>query len=184
MQSSHSNVAVFAGGCFWCIEAVFSLFKGIEQILPGYSGGFTDKPRYDQVCTGDTGHAEVVKIIFDPNIISYLELLKIFFSSHNPCTLNQQGADIGTQYRSVIFFTDEEQKNIATQYIEELNQSHIFPSKIVTEVNPLNVFWPAEEYHHNYFATHPEQAYCQISIRTKVDKIKKLQETDYFGTKP
>jgi peptide-methionine (S)-S-oxide reductase len=183
MQNIQRKVAVFAGGCFWCMEAVFSLFQGIESILPGYTGGLTENPRYDEVCTGDTGHAEAIKIIYNPNKISYLELLKIFFASHNPCTLNQQGADIGTQYRSAIFYTDEEQNVTADEYLKRLRQDHVFPSKITTELIPLKVFWPAEDYHHNYFEHHPDQAYCQISIKSKVDKIKKLQKTDFLGAK-
>ena len=181
MQNNQEKIAVFANGCFWCTEAVFALLPGINQLTPGYTGGHKPNPRYDQVCTGDTGHAEAVKISFDPQVISFLDLMSIFFASHNPCTLNQQGADIGSQYRSAIFYTDEEQKSIAQDYLQKLSQEKSFLDPIVTEIVPLSTFWPAEEYQHNYFAKHPDQAYCQISIKKKVDKVKKLIESKVYG---
>lgn len=183
MQDDQNKIAVFAGGCFWCVEAVFALLPGVKQLIPGYVGGHKPNPRYDEVCTGDTGHAEAVKIFFNPQEVSFLDLLSVFFASHNPCTLNQQGADIGSQYRSAIFYTDEEQKRIAISYIQQLTHDKVFLDGIVTELAPLTTFWPAEEYHHNYFAHHPEQAYCQISIKKKVDKIKKLVDTKFSGNK-
>ncbi len=178
MPESHSEIAVFAGGCFWCMEAVFDLLPGIIQLVPAYAGGNTSNPRYEQVCAGDTGHAEVIHITFDPKQISYLDLLKIFFVAHNPCTINQQGADIGSQYRSAIFYANEKQKEIASTYIKQLSQKGIYQDPIVTELLPLTTFYPAEEYHHKYYSKHPDQAYCQISIKSKVNKIKKLIETD------
>lgn len=166
------EVAVFAGGCFWCIEAVFTMFHGILEILPGYTGGHSQNPCYEDVCEGDTGHAEAVKISFDPSIISYRKLLEIFFTAHNPTTLNQQGADIGTQYRSAIFYNSSEQELIAKNYIKELSDSKAYDSPIVTEVSPLYTFFEAEKYHQEYFKNNPKKAYCQISIAPKVAKIK------------
>jgi peptide-methionine (S)-S-oxide reductase len=180
-QDKKNQIAVFAGGCFWCMEAVFALLPGIHEIVPGYTGGHLSNPRYDQVCTDETGHAEVVKIIFDPTLVSYVDLLKVFFISHNPCTPNQQGADIGSQYRSAIFYVNDEQKKLAQSYVDQLTYNKAFQDPIVTELVQLDVFWPAEDYHRNYFTNHPDQAYCQISIKSKVDKIKKLLETKESG---
>ncbi len=165
------EVAVFAGGCFWCMEAVFSLFQGIVEIIPGYSGGCSPDPSYEEVCNGDTGHAEAIKITFDPTKISYDQLLEIFFSSHDPTQLNRQGADIGTQYRSAIFFNTPLQQTKAKAYIQKLEESNVFEDPIVTEIEPLEKFYNAEKYHHQYFEKHPDKAYCQISIKPKVEKI-------------
>lgn len=172
-NSSILEVATLGGGCFWCMEAVYNQLKGIKKIDSGYSGGSIINPTYGQVSTGQTGHAEVVQLLYDPNVISYNEILKIFFTTHDPTTLNRQGADQGTQYRSVIFYHNEEQKKIAEQIIKELNTEEFFDSPIVTKVEPFEVFYPAEDYHKNYFQKHPEQPYCQIVISPKVTKLRK-----------
>lgn len=172
-NSSILEVATLGGGCFWCMEAVYNQLKGIKKIDSGYSGGSIINPTYGQVSTGQTGHAEVVQLLYDPTIISYNEILKIFFTTHDPTTLNRQGADQGTQYRSVIFYHNEEQKKIAEQIIKELNTEEFFDSPIVTKVEPFEVFYPAEDYHKNYFQKHPEQPYCQIVISPKVTKLRK-----------
>ena len=172
-NSSILEVATLGGGCFWCMEAVYNQLKGIKKIDSGYSGGSIINPTYGQVSTGQTGHAEVVQLLYDPNVISYNEILKIFFTTHDPTTLNRQGADQGTQYRSVIFYHNEEQKKIAEQVINELNTEEFFNTPIVTKVEPFEVFYPAEDYHKNYFQKHPEQPYCQIVISPKVTKLRK-----------
>lgn len=161
------EVATLGGGCFWCTEAVFSQLRGVEKVEPGYSGGKLEKPTYEQVSTGRTGHAETVRITFD-DMISYKEILEIFFSTHNPTTLNRQGPDVGTQYRSVIFYHNEEQKAIAEQVIKQLTEQRIFDSPIVTQVEPFKVFYKAECYHKDYFKKHPEQAYCGLVIAPKL----------------
>ncbi len=163
--------ATLAGGCFWCIEAVFKEVKGVKDVESGYSGGDVKDPSYEEVCTGSTGHAEVVQISFDSDTISYNKLLKIFFSVHDPTTLNRQGADIGTQYRSAIFFHSQEQKEIAQEVISKLQQK--YEKQIVTEVTPFRNFYPAEEYHQNYFEKNPEQAYCRVIIAPKLEKFRK-----------
>ena len=171
--STTSEVATLAGGCFWCIEAVFREVEGVESVISGYTGGTTVNPTYQQVCSDRTGHAEAVQVTFDPAKISYREILEIFFSIHDPTTLNQQGADTGTQYRSAIFYHSEQQKAIAEQLIGELDKAHLWKKPIVTQVAPLNVFYPAEDYHREYFSRHPEQAYCQTVISPKVNKFRK-----------
>jgi len=172
-QSASLEVATLAGGCFWCIEAVFREVDGVESIISGYTGGTTVNPTYQQVCTGKTGHAEAVQVSFNPSKISYREILEIFFSVHDPTTLNQQGADKGTQYRSAIFYHNEQQKAIAEEIIGELDKARLWKKPIVTQIAQLDKFYHAEDYHREYFSRHPEQAYCQIVISPKVDKFRK-----------
>lgn len=168
------EVATLGGGCFWCTEAVFSQLKGVERVESGYSGGRLENPTYEQVSTGRTGHAETVQITFDPDVISYKEILGIFFSTHDPTTLNRQGPDVGTQYRSVIFYHNDEQKAIAEQVIKELTEEKAFDAPIVTQVEPFTVFYDAEDYHKDYFKRHPEQAYCSLVIAPKITKLREL----------
>jgi peptide-methionine (S)-S-oxide reductase len=170
---TNSEVATLAGGCFWCLEAVFREVEGVESVVSGYTGGTTANPTYQQVCSDKTGHAEAVQVTFDPAKISYREILEIFFSVHDPTTLNRQGADTGTQYRSAIFYHSEQQKAIAEQVIGELNKARLWKKPIVTQVAPLDKFYPAEDYHSEYFLRHPEQAYCQMVISPKVNKFRK-----------
>ena len=172
-QSTPSEIATLAGGCFWCMEAVFQEVDGVKKVISGYTGGVSVNPTYQQVCSDTTGHAEAVQVIFDPVKISYREILEIFFSIHDPTTLNRQGADVGTQYRSAIFYHSEQQKAVAEELITELNKARIWKNAIVTQVVPLNKFYPAEDHHQNYFSRHPEQAYCQIVISPKVNKFRK-----------
>lgn len=164
--------ALFAGGCFWCTEAVFQDVRGVLRVTSGYIGGVTERPSYEQVSSGQTGHAEAIEIVFDPTQISYRELLYIFFYTHNPTTLNQQGNDVGTQYRSAIFYTSQEQKAEIKAVMEELEQEHVFAEPVVTEVVPEAQFYPAEQYHQNYFKENSEKPYCQIVIFPKVEKLK------------
>lgn len=166
-----SKSIVLGGGCFWCIEAVYQRVKGVTGVVSGYSGGSEANPSYDAVCTGLTSHAEVVQVSFDPDTISLQTILQIFWAVHDPTTLNQQGNDIGTQYRSIIFYENESQKNAAENSIM-LDAVSLWGDHIVTEIQPLKKFWPAEQYHQNYFNSHPEQAYCQIIINPKVAKLK------------
>ncbi len=172
-RKASPEVATIAGGCFWCIEAVFREINGVEQVVSGYTGGATVNPTYQQVCTGQTGHAEAVQVSFDPASISYREILEIYFSVHDPTTLNRQGADAGTQYRSAIFYHNEQQKAIAEELIRELNKAHLWEKPIVTQVVPLDTFYPAEDYHQEYFSRHPEQAYCQLVISPKVVQFRR-----------
>ena len=165
--------ATLAGGCFWCLEAVFDQVKGVESVETGYTGGHTKNPSYREVCNGDTGHAEVVQIRFDPSIISYRDLLNVFFTIHDPTTLNRQGGDIGTQYRSAIFYHDDEQKKIAEEVIKELNAQKLWDNPIVTEVTKFDKFYMAEDYHQEYFAKNPYQPYCQVIVAPKVAKFRK-----------
>jgi peptide-methionine (S)-S-oxide reductase len=171
--------ATLAGGCFWCLEAIYKKIKGVLEVIPGYSGGKTKNPSYEQVCSDTTGHAETIQISFAPDLISYAEILKIFWEIHNPTTLNRQGHDIGSQYRSVIFYHNEEQKRIAEKSKKDLEDANIWPGPVVTEIVPYNEFYPAEEYHKNYFRNHPENGYCQLVVRPKVEKFKKKFQ-DYF----
>jgi peptide-methionine (S)-S-oxide reductase len=168
------QIAVFGGGCFWCIEAVFERVWGVESVISGYSGGNVPNPTYQQVLTDQTGHAEVCRIEFDPNIVSYEELLMIFLKSHDPTSWNSQGPDSGTRYRSVIFFTDDAQKEAIADVLDEIKQSKTIRGKIVTEITPLKIFYPAEEYHQDYFAKHPDLAYCTNNILPKIGKFEKL----------
>ena len=170
--------ATIGGGCFWCTEAIFQKLKGVEKVESGYSGGSTVNPTYHNICAGITGHAEVVQITFDPDIISYVDLLKIHLSTHDPTTLNYQGADHGTQYRSIILTHDDEQKKVADEIIQEMASS--FDNKIVTEVSPFKVFYKAEEYHQNYYNNNPGQGYCAAVISPKLDKFRKLY-AEYVG---
>lgn len=163
--------ATLASGCFWCTEAVFQRLKGIESVVSGYSGGKREDPSYEQVSTGVTGHAEAIQVTFDPHIISFEHLLDIFFATHNPTTVNQQGADIGTQYRSVIFYHTDTQKRIAEAKIKEINESGRYPTPVVTQVVPFEAFYKAEEYHQNYYNHNKEAGYCQIIIDPKVRKL-------------
>ena len=160
------------GGCFWCIEAIFDQLKGVTDVVSGYSGGRTQNPTYRAVCDGVTGHAEVVQVTFDNEVVSFQDLLDIFFTIHNPTTLNQQGADIGTQYRSAIFFHSDEQKHIAQATIDALNQSNVWGSPIVTEVTRFETFYPAEDYHQEYFANNKDNRYCQVVVAPKVAKFR------------
>ncbi|MGD8545775.1 MAG: peptide-methionine (S)-S-oxide reductase MsrA [Candidatus Bathyarchaeota archaeon] len=171
--SKHREVATLGGGCFWCTEAVFIRLNGVEKVEPGYCGGESANPTYEQVTTSRTGHAEVVQITFDPEVISFRELLEVFFSTHDPTTLNQQGHDVGTQYRSVIFHHDNHQKAIAEKLIEELNKAKTWDGPIVTQIEPFRVFYKAEDYHKDYFKHHPRQPYCQLIIKPKIAKLRK-----------
>ena len=165
--------AVFGGGCFWCTEAVFKMLKGVGLVEPGYAGGTTENPTYEEVSSGKTGHAEVIYIEYNPDEVSYRELLTVFFASHDPTTVNRQGNDIGTQYRSVIFYTSDNQKKEAEEFIKEINESSKEGERMVTELEPLNHFYKAENYHKDYFENNPDQAYCQVIINPKLDKVKK-----------
>ncbi len=168
------EVTTLGGGCFWCTEAVFTQLKGVEKIEPGYSGGERENPTYEEVSTGTTGHAEVTQISFDSNVISFKEILQIFFSTHDPTTLNRQDQDIGSQYRSIIFYHDDHQKEISEQVIKDLSEEKIFDAPIVTQVEPLKAFYKAEDYHKEYFTRHPEQPYCRVVIAPKVAKLRQL----------
>jgi peptide-methionine (S)-S-oxide reductase len=171
--NSKLEVATLAGGCFWCLEAVFREVNGVENVVSGYTGGKTADPTYEQVCSGNTGHAEAVQITYNPAKISYPEILDIFFSIHDATTLNQQGEDIGTQYRSAIFYHNDQQANIAEAFIIQLHKDRRLTGSIVTQIAPFEKFYPAEEHHHDYFSRHPEQAYCQVVISPKVSKFRK-----------
>ncbi len=173
MAAEKRDVATLGGGCFWCLEAVFQDLRGVERVESGYAGGRVPHPSYEQVCTGTTGHAEVVQVAFDPEVLSFRDLLQIFFEIHDPTTLNRQGADVGTQYRSAIFYHGPEQKATAEKVIAELNAAGVWPAPIVTEVVPLTVFYPAEKYHQEYYRRNPNQPYCHAVISPKVDKFRK-----------
>ena len=168
------EVTILGGGCFWCIEAVFAELEGVQAAVSGYSGGKTGNPTYEQICTGRTGHAEVVQLTFDPDIISFKEILEIFFTTHDPTTLNRQGNDSGTQYRSVIFHHSEKQKNEARELISELNDTGKWSNPIVTELSLFEKFYEAETYHQNYFKLNTSKPYCKVVIEPKVDKFRKL----------
>ena len=169
----NKEIAVFGGGCFWCTEAVFAELRGVISVMPGYAGGTTPHPTYEQVCTGQTGHAEVTRVEFDPTQIRFEDLLTVFFASHDPTTLNRQGADVGTQYRSAVFYTTEQQKSVAAAFIKKLNESDPNGKPIVTEITPLTTFYEAENYHRDYFKNNPNQPYCQLIIEPKVQKLQK-----------
>lgn len=166
------ELATLGGGCFWCIEPVFDELEGVEDVVSGYSGGDRRNPTYEQVCSGATGHAEVVQIRFDPARVSYRELLQVFFTVHDPTQLNRQGNDVGTQYRSVIFYHSPEQKQTAEAVIEELTAAGLWPRPIVTELSPFKEFYPAEDYHQEYYRHNPQQPYCQIVVAPKVAKFR------------
>lgn len=181
MNNKLIEIAVFGGGCFWCTEAVFNRLKGVIAVTPGYAGGRTKDPTYSQVCYGDTGHAEVIKVEFDPSIISYQDLVEVFFHTHNPTTLNKQGADTGEQYRSIILYTSTEQKQVAEQVKEELDKSRIFKEPIVTEIKKLDAFYEAEVDHKEYYEKNPYNPYCMVVIAPKIqsfeNKYKSLLRT-------
>ncbi len=164
----NNETAVLGGGCFWCTEAIYKRVKGVEKVEPGYAGGHADSPSYKMICTGTTGHVEVIRVTYDPKIVSYSDLLEIFWHMHNPTTLNRQGNDIGTQYRSIILYQNEEQKEIAESSLKDADASGIFKKPIVTEVEALDIFFSAEDYHFDYFANNPNQPYCQAVIAPKV----------------
>jgi peptide-methionine (S)-S-oxide reductase len=182
-SSSGSSTATVGGGCFWCTEAVFSELRGVLAVLPGYAGGNAPNPTYEQVCGGRTGHAEVVQITFDPEVLPYRDLLTIFMTTHDPTTKNRQGSDIGSQYRSIILYQSEAQRGVAEEVIRSLDSQKLWRAKIVTELVPLAKFYPAEEYHHNYFARNPNQGYCTFVIAPKVAKLRKLY-TDRLRAPP
>ena len=172
-MNTNLQTATLAGGCFWCLEAVFDQVKGVHGVESGYAGGTMPNPSYREVCGGDTGHAEVVQVHFDPNVVSYRDLLNVFFAIHDPTTLNRQGADVGTQYRSAIFYHSDEQKQIAEELIKDLNAQKIWDRPIVTEVIKLDKFYMAEDYHQEYFARNPYQPYCMAVVAPKVSKFRK-----------
>ena len=173
-KATKMDTATFGAGCFWCIEAVFQDLKGVQSVTSGYSGGARPNPTYEQVCSGSTGHAEVAQIVYDPAQISFDELLEVFWKTHDPTTLNSQGNDHGTQYRSVIFYHNEKQKELAEKYKTELNKSGAWSKPIVTEITPFKAFYKAENYHQNYFNQNGDQPYCQYVIQPKVDKFRKV----------
>ncbi|HJR82000.1 MAG TPA: peptide-methionine (S)-S-oxide reductase MsrA [Anaerolineales bacterium] len=172
-MNTNLQTATLAGGCFWCLEAVYDEVKGVHSVESGYAGGHVDNPTYREVCNGTTGHAEVVQVKFDPNIVSYRDLLNVFFAIHDPTTLNRQGADVGTQYRSAILYHDDEQRKIAEELIRDLNAQQIWDRPIVTEVTKFDKFYMAEDYHQEYFARNPYQPYCQAIVAPKVSKFRK-----------
>jgi peptide-methionine (S)-S-oxide reductase len=173
VMPASKELATLGGGCFWCLEAVFEQLRGVEKVESGYCGGNTVNPTYAQVCTGATGHAEVVQVTFDPSVVSFAEILDVFFAIHDPTTLNRQGPDTGTQYRSAIYYHSPQQKETAERRIGELNASKIWDAPIVTEVEPLSVFYRAEDYHQGYFRRNPDQGYCQYVVSPKVAKFRK-----------
>lgn len=164
--------ATLAGGCFWCLEAVFTRLRGVDRVQSGYAGGHAENPSYRQVCTGNTGHAEVVQIDYDPKQVCYRELLEVFFGTHDPTTLNRQGHDVGTQYRSAIFYHNDAQKQEAEQFVKQLDADQVFDNPIVTQIEPLKKFYPAEDYHNDYFERNPGQPYCQAVVSPKVSKFR------------
>ncbi len=172
-ENKKIEVATLAGGCFWCTEAIFLELNGVEKVVPGYTGGSTKNPDYKEICTGTTGHAEAIEITFDANKISFQELLEIFFATHDPTTLNRQGADVGTQYRSEIFYHSEEQKNSAEEYISFLDKSKVFKNPVVTQISQAPIFYEAEDYHKNYYQRNKEQSYCSYVILPKMNKLQK-----------
>lgn len=171
-MSENNALATLGGGCFWCLEAVFEEMQGVTIVVSGYANGDTENPTYERVCSGKTGYVEVVQVSFDPSIVSYRELLEVFFAIHDPTTLNRQGADVGTQYRSGIYYHSEEQKATAEHVIDELTEANIFGNPIVTEVTPLANFYAAEDYHQGYYRNHPGQGYCQVVISPKLAKFR------------
>jgi peptide-methionine (S)-S-oxide reductase len=171
-MNNGTEVATLAGGCFWCLEAVYDDLQGVQRVVSGYAGGSVPDPTYKQVCSGATGHAEVVQLTYDPDVVSFRDLLEIFFTIHDPTTLNRQGADVGTQYRSAIFYHNEEQKRQAEEIIAELEEDNVFADPIVTEVTSLDNFYPAEDYHQDYYANNPNQPYCQMVVAPKLRKFR------------
>lgn len=173
VYSEQGRTAVFGGGCFWCTEAIFQMLKGVSKVEPGYAGGKMDNPSYEAVSSGDTGHAEVIRVSYDPAVISYEDLLTVFFGSHDPTTPNKQGADVGEQYRSVILYGTEEEKRTAERIAKEIQESLKDGTRVVTQIVPLEEFFPAESYHQNYFKENTSAPYCQIVIEPKIEKVKK-----------
>ena len=169
---NNTRIAVFAGGCFWCTEAVFQKLRGVSLVLPGHAGGHVDNPTYEQVCSGTSGHAQAIQFQFDADVISYRDLLEVFFATHDPTTLNRQGNDVGPQYRSVIFYASDEQKNEAEKIIAELKEAKAYADPIVTTIEPLTKFYEAEDYHKNYYERNAGQPYCQVVISPKIKKFK------------
>jgi peptide-methionine (S)-S-oxide reductase len=174
MQNTENKIATFGTGCFWCSEAIFDQLNGVVEVKPGYSGGTVKNPTYKEVCTGETGHAEVIRIEYNPEVISYKELLEVFWKTHDPTTLNRQGADVGTQYRSVIFYHDSEQEKEARAYKKALEEAEIWSNPIVTEISPATAFYYAEDYHNDYYANNPANGYCNFVITPKIEKFKKV----------
>ncbi|MEX0612474.1 MAG: peptide-methionine (S)-S-oxide reductase MsrA [Pirellulales bacterium] len=172
-KSAKLEKATFGSGCFWCTEAVFEQLRGVKSVVSGYSGGKTPDPTYEDISSGRTGHAEVIQITYDPAEISFDDLLKVFWQTHDPTTLNRQGHDVGTQYRSAVFYHNDEQRRVADEYKQQLNKSGTFAAPIVTEITPFDKFYPAEKYHQKYFELNPAQSYCQLIIRPKVEKFRK-----------
>jgi peptide-methionine (S)-S-oxide reductase len=172
-DSAKLETATFASGCFWCTEAVFQNLRGVKTVVSGYSGGKVDNPTYEAICSGNTGHAEVIQVTFDPKVISFDDLLKVFWQTHDPTTPNQQGHDVGTQYRSAVFYHSDQQRRTAEQYKQQLDAAKTFAKPIVTEITPFKKFYPAEKYHQNYFNQNASQSYCQFVIRPKVEKFNK-----------
>ena len=169
-----TTVATFGNGCFWCTEAVFQQLKGVKTVTSGYTGGSVKNPTYEQVCGGDTGHAEGIQVTFDPKVISYAELLEVFWRSHDPTTLNRQGNDTGTQYRSAIFYHTPRQKELAEAYRVKIDEAHVYSAPVVTEIVPYTEFFPAEGHHQNFYSTNPRQGYCRVIIQPKLDKLQKV----------
>jgi len=173
-DNKKNGTATFGGGCFWCMEAVFSRHKGVEKVTSGYAGGSSEDPSYEEVCTGTTGHAEVIQVAYDPDVLRYEDLLDIFWTAHDPTTLNRQGADVGTQYRSIILYHNEDQRLAAERSRKSIDESGAYRDRIVTEIQPLDTFYPAEEYHQDYFQKHPYAGYCTFVIRPKLKKLNLL----------
>lgn len=172
-QSNKEEVAILGAGCFWCVEAVFEELQGVKKVESGYMGGHVDNPTYKAVCTGTTGHAEVAKVTFDPSVVSFKEVLEVFWKTHDPTTLNRQGADVGTQYRSAVFYLSDEQKETAEFYKKKLDESGAYNDPIVTEITAASTYYPAEDYHQNYYALNPNQGYCRFVIQPKLEKFRK-----------
>lgn len=170
-DTKHIELATLGGGCFWCVEAVYERIEGVRSVISGYAGGTTVNPTYRQVCSGNTGHAEVVQIAYDARQVGFLELLELFWKAHDPTTLNRQGADVGTQYRSIILYHNDQQRRIAEQSKRELEASGVFSDPVITQIEPLDTFYPAEDYHQDYYAKNPTQGYCTVVIRPKLQKL-------------
>ena len=168
------DTITLGAGCFWCVEAIFTELEGVESVAPGYAGGHVENPSYKEVCTGNTGHAEVAQVVYDPEVISLADILKIYWKTHDPTTLNRQGNDVGTQYRSVIFYHNKEQKELAEKFKKQLNDEGAWENPVITEIAPLDAFYEAEDYHHDYFSQNPDQQYCKFVIQPKVEKFKKV----------
>ena len=178
MQNENLDTIYFGAGCFWCVEAIFQQVNGVEKVIPGYCGGAIKNPTYNEVCSGKTGHAEVAKIVFNSSVVDLSHLLEVFWKTHDPTTLNRQGNDIGTQYRSAIFYVNESQKEKVLKFKQELISQNVWDQPVVTEVEKIDIFYPAENYHHNYFNNNKSQGYCQFVIQPKIEKYKKIFEKE------